>query len=150
MPLSGAPDNAKRIIGRKRSIVTDALGLLLAVVVCAASVSENSAGIRAINQAKATHPTITKAWVGAGFKNQFVEHAATIGISTEVVHRNPEARGFHVLKRRWVVERTFGWLMFHRTLARDCETLPASSEAMIHLAMIDNVSRRITGEITST
>jgi len=60
----------------------------------------------------------------------------------------PVAR-FHVTVR-WVVERTFGWLMFHRTLARDYETLPASSEAMIHLAMIDNVSRRIAGEITST
>jgi transposase len=143
-------DAAKRIIGRKRSIVTDALGLLLAVVVCAASVSENNAGIRAITQAKALHPTITKAWVDTGFKNQFVEHAATLGIAAEVVHRNPEARGFHVLKRRWVIERTIGWLMLHRRLARDYETLPASSEAMIHIAMIDNVSKRITDETTPT
>ena len=143
-------DAAKRIIGRKRSIVTDALGLLLAVVVCAASVSENNAGIRAINQAKAIHPTITKAWVDTGFKNQFVEHAATLGIAAEVVHRNPEVKGFHILKRRWVVERTIGWLMLHRRLARDYETLPASSEAMIHLAMIDNVSKRITDETTPT
>ena len=143
-------DAAKRIIGRKRSIVTDALGLLLAVLVCAASVSENNAGIRAINQAKAIHPTITKAWVDTGFKNQFVEHAATLGIAAEVVHRNPEVKGFHILKRRWVVERTIGWLMLHRRLARDYETLPASSEAMIHLAMIDNVSKRITDETTPT
>ena len=143
-------DAAKLIVGRKRSIVTDALGLLLAVVVCAASVSENNAGIRAINQAKTLNPTITKAWVDTGFKNRFVEHAATLGISAEVVHRNPEARGFHVLKRRWVVERTLGWLMLHRRLARDYETLTASSEAMIHLAMIDNVSKRITGETTPT
>jgi transposase len=143
-------DAAKKIVGRKRSIVTDALGLLLAVVVCAASVTENNAGIRAITQAKAIHPTITKAWVDTGFKNQFVEHAATLGIAAEVVHRNPEVKGFHILKRRWVVERTIGWLMLHRRLARDYETLPASSEAMIHLAMIDNVSRRITDETTPT
>jgi len=135
---------------RKRSIVTDALGLLLAVVVCAASISENNAKIRDINQAKAVHPKITKAWVDTGFKNKFVEHAATLGINAEVVHRNPEVRGFHVLKRRWVVERTIGWLMLHRRLARDYETLTASSEAMIHLAMIDNVSKRITGETTPT
>jgi transposase len=143
-------DAAKLIVGRKRSIATDVLGFLLAVVVCAASVSENNAGIRVLDQAKAAHPTITKTWVDTGFKNKFVEHAATLGVSAEVVHRNPEARGFHVLKRRWVVERTLGWLMFHRRLARDYETLPASSEAMIHLAMIDNVSKRITDESTPT
>jgi transposase len=143
-------DAAKLIVGRKRSIVIDALGLLLAVVVCAASVSENNAGIRAINQAKAVHPRITKAWVDTGFKNRFVEHAATLGISAEVVHRNPAVRGFHVLKRRWVVERTIGWLMLHRRLTRDHETPTTSFEAMIHLAMIDNVSKRITDETTPT
>lgn len=143
-------DAAKLIVGRKRSIATDALGLLLAVVVCAASVHENNAGIRVLEQAKALHPTITMTWVDQGFKNRFVEHAATLGVNAEVVTRNPEARGFHVLKRRWVVERTIGWLMLHRRLARDYETLPASSEAMIHLAMIDNVSKRITDETTPT
>jgi transposase len=143
-------DTAKLIVGRKRSIATDALGLLLAVIVCAASVSGNNAGIRVLDQAKAVHPTITKVWVDQGFKNKFVEHAATLGVSAEVVTRNPEARGFHVLKRRWVVERTIGWFMLHRRLARDYETLPASSEAMIHLAMIDNVSKRITDETTPT
>jgi transposase len=143
-------DAAKKIVGRKRSVVTDTLGLLLAVIVMAASVTENHAGIQALDQAKASYPTITKTWVDAGFKNQFVEHAATLGIDAEIVPRNTETRGFHVVKRRWVVERTLGWLMLHRRLARDYETLPASSEAMIHIAMIDNVSRRITGESVPT
>ena len=98
-------DAAKLIVGCKRSIATDALGLLLAVVVCAACVHENSAGVQVLNQAKALHPTITKAWVDQGFKNRFVEHAATLGIDAEVVTRQPGTRGFHVLKRRWVVER---------------------------------------------
>lgn len=143
-------DAAKKIAGRKRSVVTDTLGLLLAVIVMAASATENTAGIRALDQVKATHPTVTKTWVDAGFKNQFVEHAATLGIDAEVVPRNTETRGFHVVKRRWVVERTLGWLMLHRRLVRDYETLPASSEAMIHIAMIDNVSRRITDEAIPT
>jgi transposase len=143
-------DAAKKIVGRKRSITTDALGLLLAVTVVAASMSENQAGIRVLNQAKASHPSIVKTWVDAGFKNQFVEHAATLGVDAEVVPRNVETKGFHVVKRRWVVERTLGWLMLHRRLARDYETLPASSEAMIHIAMIDNVSKRVTGESTPT
>ncbi|MCP2353615.1 transposase [Nonomuraea thailandensis] len=143
-------DAAKKIVGRKRSVATDALGLLLAVVVCAASVSENQAGIQVLDQAKAAHPALAVTWVDTGFKNQFAEHAATLGVNAEVVHRDPETRGFHVLKRRWVIERTFGWLMLHRRLARDYETLPASSEAMIHIAMIDNASKRITDESTPT
>ncbi len=91
---------AKLIVGRKRGVATDALGLLPAVIVCAASVYENNAGIRVLKQAKALRPTITKTWVDQGFKNRFVEHAATLGIDAEAVTRNPEARGFHVLKRR--------------------------------------------------
>jgi transposase len=94
-------------------------------------------------------PTITKAWADQGFKNKFVEHAATLGVNAEAGLRNPGTRGFHVLKRRWVVERAFGWLMFHRRLARDYETLPASSEAMIHLAMIDNVGSLGSPRISS-
>lgn len=143
-------DAAKRVVGRKRSITTDALGLLLAVIVLAASVTENNAGIQVLDQAKASHPTIVKTWVDAGFKNQFVEHAARLGVDAEVVPRNTDTKGFHVVKRRWVVERTLGWLMLHRRLVRDYETLPASAEAMITIAMIDNVSRRITGETTPT
>jgi transposase len=143
-------DAAKKIVGRKRSIATDALGLLLAVIVVAASVSENKAGIAVLDQVKASHPAVAKAWVDTGFKAQFVEHAAKLGVDAEVVNRNTQARGFQVVKRRWVVERTPGWIMLHRRLAADYETLPESSEAMIHLAMIDNVSRRITGETTQT
>ena len=92
-------DAVKKIVRKRRAIVTDACGFLLALVVLAASVSENSAGMRAIGQAKTIHPTITKAWVDQGFKNQFVEHAATLGIDAEVVTRDPGQRGFHVLKR---------------------------------------------------
>ncbi|HUZ01132.1 MAG TPA: IS5 family transposase [Thermomicrobiaceae bacterium] len=148
--VSQGIDANKKIVGRKRAIVTDTLGLLLTVIVLAASVTDNNAGIRAINQAKADHPAIVKTWVDTGFKNKFVEHAATLGIDAEVVPRNEQVRGFSVVKRRWVVERTIGWLMFHRRLARDYETLNESSEAMIQIAMIDNVSKRITDETTPT
>ncbi|MEU0572890.1 IS5 family transposase [Nonomuraea sp. NPDC005983] len=143
-------DAAKKIVGRKRGVVTDVSGLLLAVLVCAASVSENQVGIALLDQAKASHPALTKTWVDAGFKAQFVEHAAALGIDAEIVPRNTQTSGFSVVKRRWVVERTLGWLMLHRRLARDFESLPRSSESMIHIAMIDNVSKRITGENTPT
>ncbi|WSZ45592.1 transposase (plasmid) [Streptomyces sp. NBC_00868] len=62
----------------------------------------------------------------------------------------PGKRGFHVVKRRWVVERSIGWIMMHRRLARDYETLTTSSEAVIHIASIDNLTKRITDESTPT
>ena len=107
-------------------------------------------GIRLLDQAKSTYPTIDKSWVDTGFKKAVVEHGAKLGIDVEVVNRNPGVRGFHVVKRRWVVERSIGWIMMHRRLARDYETLTASSEAMIHVASIDNLAKRITDETTPT
>ncbi len=143
-------DAGKKIVGRKRSIVTDTLGLLLAVLVTAASVSDPTAGRHLLTQAAATHPTITKTWAGSAYRTSVIEHSATLGIDLEVVRKDPATRGFTPLPRRWTVERTFGWLMLHRRLVRDYEALPARSEAMIHLAMIDLMARRLTGESTPT
>ena len=151
VPLtSQGTDAGKKIVGRKRGVITDTLGLILAVTVTAASLSDNAIGIRLLDQAKNAYPAISKAWADTGFKNAAIEHGATIGIDVEVVPRKSQTRGFHVLKRRWAVERSLGWLMLHRRLARDYETLESSSEAMIHIASIDNLTRRITGETTPT
>jgi transposase len=143
-------DAAKKIIGRKRSIITDTLGLLLTVLVTAASVQDGPAGLQLLAKTAAAHPAICKAWADSAYRNAVIEHAATLGIDVEVVRRDPATRGFTALPRRWTVERTFGWLMLHRRLARDYEALPARSEAMIHLAMIDLMARRCTGESTPT
>ncbi|MEU5227578.1 IS5 family transposase [Streptomyces toyocaensis] len=145
---SQGTDAAKKIVGRKRGILTDTIGLILAVTVTAAGLSENALGIRLLDQAKETYPTLSKSWVDTGFKNAVVEHGARLRIDVEVVNRNPETRGFQIVKRRWVVERSIGWIMMHRRLARDYETLTTSSEAMIHIASIDNLTRRITDETT--
>ncbi|MFG2951969.1 IS5 family transposase [Streptomyces adustus] len=151
VPLtSQGTDAAKKIVGRKRGILTDTIGLILAVTVTAAGLSENALGIRLLDQAKGKYPTISKSWVDTGFKDAVVELGARLGIDVEVVNRNPKTRGFHVVKRRWVVERSIGWIMMHRRLARDCEALTSSSEAMIHIASVDNLARRITDETTLT
>ncbi|MEU1287762.1 IS5 family transposase [Kitasatospora sp. NPDC005856] len=151
VPLSSqGTDAAKKIVGRKRGILTDTIGLILVVTVAAASLSENALGIRLLDQAKKTYPSISKSWVDTGFKNAMIEHGASLGIDVEVVHRKSDVPGFHVVKRRWVVERSLGWIMQRRRLARDYETLPASSEAMIHIASIDNLTKRITDETTPT
>ncbi|WP_459649794.1 IS5 family transposase [Kitasatospora sp. Ki12] len=144
------PDVGKRIVDRKRNIVTDTIGLLLVVLVTAASVQDNAAGRQLLTRVTAEHPTIRKAWADMGYKNAVVEHGAALGIDVEIVRRDPAIRGFVVQPRRWVVERTFGWLMNHRRLARDYEALPARSEAMVHVAMIGLMTRRLTGESTPT
>jgi transposase len=149
VPAAGqGTDNAKKIVGRKRSIVTDTLGLLLAVLVTAASVQDSNVGTLLLDQVAADHPTIRKTWVDGGYRKHLVEHAATLGIDMEISARTPGTRGFTPIPKRWAVERTYGWLMLHRRLARDYETLPARSEAMIHLAMTDLMARRLTGENT--
>lgn len=151
VPLtSQGTDAAKKIVGRKRGIVTDTLGLILAVSVAAAGLSDNVIGKGLLDQTKSAYPTISKTWVDAGFKNALIEHGATLGIDVEVASRKAETRGFHVVKRRWVVERSLGWLMLYRRLTRDYETLPASSQAMIQIASINNLARRITDESTPT
>ncbi|GAA2231957.1 hypothetical protein GCM10010360_65010 [Streptomyces nogalater] len=132
VPTAGqGTDAAKKIVGRKRSIVTDTLGLLLAVLVTAASVQDSVVGTDLIGQVAAAHPTIRKVWVDGGYRHHLVEHAACPGIDMEVVQRTPGTTEFTPIPKRWAVERTYGWLMLHRRLARDYETLPARSEAMI-------------------
>lgn len=141
-------DAGKRIIGRKRHLGCDTLGLLLTALVTAASVSDTAAGVTLLSRIAAAHPHITKAWVDAGYRTTAIDHGARLGIDVHPVQRPPGARGFTIIPRRWTIERSIGWLMHHRRLARDYETHPHRSEAMIHLAMIDLMARRLTGEAT--
>lgn len=143
-------DAGKKIVGRKRSIVVDTLGLLLLVTVTAASISDNEAGMQLLTRVATSHPTISKAWVDTGYKKKAIEHGASLGIDVDVVPRNEQVKGFSVVPRRWVVERSFGWIMMHRRLARDYESKPAHSESMIRLAMISNLAKRVTGETVIT
>jgi transposase len=143
-------DAGKKIVGRKRGIITDTLGLLLVVVVTAASVSDNVIGMDLLDRATTAYPTLAKTWVDAGFKTKLVEHGATLGVDVEVVTKDPQLKGFNVVKRRWVVERTLGWAMQHRRLVRDYEARPDNSASMITIAMIDNLAKRLTAETTPT
>jgi transposase len=143
-------DAGKKIKGRKRHIATDTLGLLLAVVVTAASVQDTNGGKHVTAALAAACPSVRAGWVDAGYKTGFLEQAASCGITFEVVSKGDGQKGFAPLPRRWAIERTLGWLMLHRRLARDYETLPERSVAAIHWAMIDNMTRRLTGESTPT
>lgn len=143
-------DPGKKSRGRKRGIATDVLGLLIAVIVVAASVHDNAVGIALLDRVAADNPSVTKGWVDAGFKNAVIDHGAALCIDIEVVQRDPGSKGFTPAPKRWIAEQTFGMLMLHRRLARDYETLPASSASMILWSMTDVMTRRLTGATTPT
>jgi len=141
-------DAGKKIKGRKRHIATDVLGLLLVVLVTAASVQDTTGGRVVMEQVARQHAMVAVAWVDSGYKQSVIDVGAQHAIEVQVVTKDPQQRGFKPQRKRWAVERTFGWLMLHRRLVRDYETNPRRSRAMIHWAMIDNMSRRLTGEST--
>jgi transposase len=143
-------DAGKKVKGRKRHIAIDLLGLLLVVLVTAASVQDTVGGRTVMDELATRHPGVVKSWVDSGYQRSVVEQGAKHGIEVEVVGKEPGQKGFKPLPKRWMVERTFGWLMLHRRLVRDYETLPERSRTMIHWAMIDNMARRLTGECTPT
>jgi transposase len=122
--------------------------LLLAVWVAVASVSDSVGGIHLLSRIAASSPQVGKAWTDTGYRAKVIDHGARLGIDVEAVRRDPAVKGFKVIPRRQVVERTFGRPMHHRRLARDHEPHPRRSEAMIRIAMIDLMSRRLTREST--
>jgi transposase len=143
-------DAGKKIKGRKRHVATDVLGLLLVVLVTAANVHDTAAGRDVVDELAHRRPAVVTAWVDSGYQRSVIDRGAVYDIDVQVVTKDPAQRGFKPQRKRWAVERTFGWLMLHRRLARDYETLPQRSRTMIHWAMIDNMSRRLTGESTAS
>ncbi|MEU7878374.1 transposase [Microbispora bryophytorum] len=140
-------DAGKKVPGRKRGLAVDVLGLVIAVVVLAASVHDNAAGIVLLDRLTAATPpgSVRTASVDQGFKNAVVDHGAALGIDVKLVERNPADRGFVPQPKRWVVEQTYGILAWHRRLVRDYEHRPASSESRVYWAMSDVMARRLTG-----
>lgn len=143
-------DPGKRSPGRKRGIATDVIGLVIAVIVVAASVHDNAIGTALLDKVARAAPAVTKAWVDAGFKEAVVEHGARLGIDVEIVQRDAGSKGFAPQPKRWVVEQTLGTLMLHRRLVRDYETKTTSSVAWIHWSMTDVMLHRLTRTTTAT
>jgi transposase len=143
-------DAAKRVPGRKRGLAVDALGLIIAVVVTAASVTDNAIGMRLLDKVAEHTPTVTRAWVDAGFKQDFALHGAVLGIDVEIVKRSDARPGFVPIRKRWIVEQVNGTLMLHRRLVREYESRPESSVSHTLWASTANIVRRLTGTSTPT
>jgi transposase len=137
-------DAGKKINGRKRFIITDTLGLLIVVVVCAASVQDRDGARQALLGMYFTCP-VRFVFADGGFAGNLLDWASRILHTTVQIVRKPkDQKGFAVIPRRWAVERTFARLTAHRRLARDYERSPETSEAMIRWAAINGMLRRIT------
>jgi putative transposase len=139
-------DSNKKIKGRKRHIMVDVMGLLLAVVVYKASIREWAGAKLLLQRAvlKGFH-RLQLIWADEGHSGQpMVDWVWQLaGWVFEVIKRTEETVGFVVLPRRWVVERTFAWLGRYRRLSKDYEQLPETSEAMIYVAMVRIMLHRL-------
>jgi len=137
-------DGGKQVKGRKRHVLVDTLGLLLAVVVTAASVSD-PAGARLLIKMWGGHcKKLRCIWVDGTYRGTLLEWAAArIKAVLQPVLRTDNIKGFVVLPKRWVIERTFSWMGQSRRLNKDYEYLTQSSEAMIYIAMTRIMLRRL-------
>jgi putative transposase len=138
-------DGAKKVNGRKRHIVTDTLGLLLTVVVHEASLSDRESAQTVLMAVRAKCKRVRTIFADQGYTGKLIATVKrSLKLSIEIIKRI-EVRKFHILPRRWVVERTFGWFGFYRRLAKDYERYPRHSEAFVYLAMSNIMLRRLAG-----
>jgi putative transposase len=137
-------DNAKKVNGRKRHIAVDTPGLILAMVITAASVQHRDGARPLLWNLHRSCRKVRLVWADAGYTaGKLAAWATAMTMTIEVVTK-PDPHVFEVLPRRWVAERTFAWISKHRRTVRDYEQLPSSHEAMILWAMIALMTRRLT------
>lgn len=139
-------DGGKKLSGRKRHIVVDTMGLLLAVVVTAASVDDAEGAKLVLGMVESeVFPRLRVVWADSKYHNHnlyaWIEEHADYRLY--IVQRPPEAKGFVLLPRRWVVERTFAWLGRSRRLSKDYEKLAETSEAMVMISAIHMMVKRL-------
>ncbi|MFD7168540.1 IS5 family transposase [Streptomyces violascens] len=139
-------DGGKRVGGRKRHLMVDCPGLVLVVLVTAASVQDRDAAVPLLERLRQTYFSIRLVWADGGYAGSLVDWAKERPrLTLDIVKRTDDTTGFVVLPRRWVVERTLSWLMRSRRLVRDYETLPAMHEAMVLWSMTMLMSGRLAG-----
>ena len=137
-------DGGKKTKGRKRHIIVDTLGLLMAVVVHAANQHDSKSAPKVFALLKERFSRLVKIIADGGYRGKLIENTKiTFNLILEVILRKDDSPKFQVIPKRWVVERTFAWLESHRRLSKDFEFLTDTSETMIRLAMIKLMLNRI-------
>lgn len=140
-------DAGKKIKGRKRHLAVDTLGLMLSIMITSAAVPDRDAARNLIQGLVEMFGRLQLIWADGGYLGtlvQWVKQLRPFGrLRLEIVRRCDKAKGFKVLPKRWIVERTFGWLYKSRRLCRDYEVRLDHSEAMIRLCLIRIMVRRL-------
>jgi len=140
-------DAGKKVNGRKRHLLVDVMGLVLLVVVHPANIQDRDGAKLVLEHIRNALKRLRLIWADGGYAGKLIEWVRELRrrdkVCLEIVKRTDDVRGFKVLPHRWVVERTFGWLGRYRRLSKDYEYLTASSEAMIRIAMIGLMARRL-------
>jgi putative transposase len=140
---------AKQVKGRKRHLLTDTLGLILFVVVCAASIADSDGAEYIFHETEGRFPRLHTILVDQGYKSWLVEFAKRwFGIIVDIVQRPTAQREFVAQPQRWKIERTFGWLDWSRILSKEYERTTESSESDIYLASIRLMLRRLASSPT--
>lgn len=142
--LSRGIDGGKKIKGRKRHIIVDTMGLLLAVVVHAANEHDSKSAPKVIAELRGRFTRMMKIIADGGYRGELIENTKrTFGWIVEIVMRKDPSTKFEVLPKRWIVERTFSWFESYRRLSKDFEFQTETSQTMIQLAMIKLMLNRI-------
>jgi len=146
-------DGGKKINGRKRHVCVDTMGLLLAVAVTSAAVDDAVAAPLALAQLqRRDYPRLQVMWADGKYHNHALEEwkskQRTLPWKLEIVRRPSDAKGFVLLPKRWVVERTLAWLGRSRRLSKDYERRTVSSESMIRVSAIHHMLRRLSPSTT--
>ena len=139
-------DAGKKIKGKKRHILVDTQGLLLHALVHSAEIQDRDGGVLVMATLFGLHPFLLKLYADGGYQGpvfQSALHRVVRQIEVEIVKRSDTVKGFAVLPKRWVVERTFAWLNRCRRLAKDWECLIRKAVAFLRLASIRLMLRKL-------
>ena len=141
-------DAGKKVKGRKRHILIDTTGLLLMVLVHTANIQDRDGVKLLLTEAKQYFCRLRLIWADGGYAGKLVDWVLdSCNWTLKIVKRSNDIKGFQVLPRRWVVERTFAWLGRYRRLSKDYEELSETSEAMIYAAMTHLMVRRLALQV---
>jgi putative transposase len=137
-------DAGKKVLGRKRHLLVDTLGLILAVVVHSAGIQDRD-GAKPLLEKALWFGWLRKIWADGGYAGTLVQwfRELNVGRAAEIEIVRKPSKGFQLLPKRWVVERTFAWLSRYRRLARDYEVKTEHSEAFTYVAACRFMARRL-------
>jgi putative transposase len=137
-------DGNKKINGRKRHIITDTMGFIIAIVIHSADIQDRMGAKEVINELQFKYPRLKKILADQGYTGELADWVVkSFRITLEIVKKVAGIGGFNVLPKRWIVERTFGWLGFQRRLVNDYEINIECSKCFVQLAMIRIMLNRI-------